>query len=283
MAGEAIYYVGGYSGSDYSSQTRIYTPANDSWSTAENMPTARAYLGLALVNDVIYALGGFDGNWLAVNEVYKPHDYGTVPPKVAVTSPQNRTYQQPTLSYSLNRDASWVGYSLDGAANVSLTSEVKLSGLSQGGHSVKVYANDSSGNMGVSGTVYFSVDTVAPHIVIVNPANQSYGSTDVELEFVVDDPNATLAYSLDRQPLVAIVGNVTLVALSNGAHYITVYAIDSIGNASEGSVYFEVAPFPWLLVIAVVVTAIIVAAAGYIYVKRRKGEPDKSDGNVLSI
>ncbi|HEY9760508.1 MAG TPA: kelch repeat-containing protein, partial [Oculatellaceae cyanobacterium] len=84
MAQEAIYYFGGYSGNEYSSQTMMYTPANNSWSAAENMPTARAYLGLAVVNDLIYAMGGFNGVWLSVNEVYKPLDYGTVPPKVVI-------------------------------------------------------------------------------------------------------------------------------------------------------------------------------------------------------
>ena len=283
MAQEAIYYVGGYSGSDYSSQTRIYTPANNSWSTAESMPTARAYLGLAVVNDLIYAMGGFDGVWLSANEVYKPLDYGTVPPKVVITSPENRTYQQPTLSYTLNRDADWMGYSIDGGANKTFTSETKLTGLSQGAHSVKIYANDSSGNMGVSGTVYFSIDTVAPHVTIVSPANQSYGSTDLQLQYIVDDANATLAYSLDGQASIAMIGNLSLVALSNGGHYITVYAIDSLGNASEDTVYFEVAPFPWLLLIAVLVIVIIVVAGGYLFFKRKKGESDKTEGNVLSI
>jgi hypothetical protein len=283
MAQEAIYYIGGYTGSDYSSQTRIYTAANNSWSSAENMPTARAYLGLAVVNDLIYALGGFNGYWLSTNEKYQPLDYGTVPPKVVITSPENRTYQQPTLSFTLNRDASWLGYSLDNRANVTITSEIKLTDLSQGAHSVKIYANDSQGNMGVSGTVYFSIDTVAPHVNIVTPANQSYGSTDVQLEFIVDDPNATLAYSLDGQPSIAIIGNLTLVALSNGGHHITVYAMDSLGNASEDSVSFEVAPFPWLLLVAVLAIVIIVVAAGYIFVKRKKTGADKAEGNVLSI
>jgi hypothetical protein len=247
------------------------------------MPTARAYLGLAVVNDLIYAIGGFNGQWLSTSEVYTPLDYGTVPPKVVITSPDNRTYQQPTLSYTLNRAVSWMGYSIDGKANNTFVSETILSGLSQGAHSVKIYANDSSGNMGVSDTVYFSIDTIAPRISIITPANQSYGSTDLHLQFTVDDPNATLAYSLDGQASIAMIGNLTLVALSNGGHNVTVYAIDSLGNASEESVYFEVAPFPWLLLIAVLVIVIIVVAGGYIYYRGRRSGPDKAEGNVLSI
>ena len=45
-----------------------------------------------------------------------------------------------------------MGYSLDGKANVTLTSETKLTGLSQGAHQIALYANDSAGNMGTSNT-----------------------------------------------------------------------------------------------------------------------------------
>ena len=67
-----------------------------------------------------------------------------------------------------------------------------------------------------------------------------------------------------------MIGNLSLVALSNGGHYVTVYAIDSLGNASEDTVYFEVAPFPWLLLIAVLVIVIIVVAGGYLFLSAKK-------------
>ena len=47
--------------------------------------------------------------------------------------------------------------------------------------------------------VYFSIDSRAPTIVLMQPANQSYDSADVQLIFTVDETNATLAYSLDGQ------------------------------------------------------------------------------------
>jgi len=176
-----------------------------------------------------------------------------------------------------------MGYSIDGGVNVTLSSEVRLNDLVQGGHQIRIYANDSAGNMGASDTVYFSIDTIAPAIQILNPVNQSYGTTDVQLQFIVDDLNATLAYSLDGQASVAIIGNQTLLALSNGGHRITVYAIDSLGNASEETVYFEVAPFPWLLLIAILAIVIIVVAASYIMIKHRKTRAEGSEGDSLSI
>jgi hypothetical protein len=112
---------------------------------------------------------------------------------------------------------------------------------------------------------------VGPVIAILLPANQSYDSTDIQLEFTVDEGNHTLAYSLDGQTTLAISGNITLVALSEGSHHVTIYATDEMGNTSEKTVYFNVATFPFLAVIAALTIAIIIGATGFILYKRRKG------------
>ncbi len=273
FAPQLIYYVGGFVGGDFSDKAQTYNPANNSWSIAEKMPTARAYLGLAVVNDVLYAIGGFDGtNWLSTNEQFKPVGYGTVPPQVQITSPENKTYAEVTLSYKTNKATSWLGYSLDNQANVTLNSEVQLPIISQGSHSVVIYANDSAGNMGVSNAVYFSVDTLAPEIHLVRPKNASYDSSDIQLSFVLDENVTYLAYSLDGQPKKDIAGNITLPALSNGGHRITLYATDAFGNGSQETVYFTIAPFPMVEVVAALVTAIILVLAGIVFFKFRKSK-----------
>ena len=56
--------------------TQVYDPENDSWTTRTPMPTPRWSLGVAVVNDELYAIGGYDGETrLAVNEKYTPIDY----------------------------------------------------------------------------------------------------------------------------------------------------------------------------------------------------------------
>jgi hypothetical protein len=78
------------------------------------MSTSRAYLGLTVLNDVIYAIGGFDGaNWLNSNEEFKPVGYGKIPPTVEILSPENKTYKTITVDYRINKDVSWAGFSLD--------------------------------------------------------------------------------------------------------------------------------------------------------------------------
>jgi N-acetylneuraminic acid mutarotase len=264
----AVYFVGGYTINAYSNKTFAFILSNNTWKAVEDMPTARSRLGLVAVDDVLYAIGGFDGNnWLGTAEKYTPLGYGTVAPVVQITSPENETYQQVMLTYTVNKGTDWIGYSIDNNGNVTITNPIRLSHLSQGSHRIILYANDSSGNMGASNTVYFSIDTVAPALSIINPTNSSYDATDVQLMFGVDEANVSLAYSLDGQATVDIIGNMTLVALSNGGHYVTVYATDGMGNIAEKTVYFEIAPFPWLLVVAVLTIVIIVVAAAYIMFK----------------
>ncbi|MEM4244277.1 MAG: kelch repeat-containing protein, partial [Candidatus Bathyarchaeia archaeon] len=65
-APKRIYVIGGFDKTNYSNATFAYDFEKDEWSAGWLMPTARAYLGLAVVDDAIYAIGGFDGlNMLA--------------------------------------------------------------------------------------------------------------------------------------------------------------------------------------------------------------------------
>ena len=83
----------------------------------------------------------------------------TAPPTMTLLSPENKTYTTTSipLTFTPNETTSWIGYSLDNQANVTITGNTTLTGLSEGTHSITVYANDTSGNMGASEIVYFTV------------------------------------------------------------------------------------------------------------------------------
>jgi hypothetical protein len=285
LAPARLYLAGGYSQNVLTSKTQVYNPYNNSWTTGTSLSSPRADLALAVVNDVLYAIGGFDGqNWLNINEQYKPADYGTVPPKLQITSPENITYSKVNLTFSINRGASWIGYSLDNQGNITVKegTNTSLLGLSQGSHSIILYANDSQGNMGYSNIVYFSVDTIPPVIKILIPQNQTYGSTDTELTFTVNEKVKDLSYSLDDQTNITIIGNVTLPALTDGSHRLTIYATDEVGNADSTTVYFSIASFPFVTVVAAVVIVIIVSASGYLFYKRRKtGKGEEKETKII--
>lgn len=76
-APKRIYLLGGSPSGDYSdkiSLNQVYDPDLDAWTTGTPMPTARCLLSVAVVDDVLYALGG---NWptIAKNERYVPFGY----------------------------------------------------------------------------------------------------------------------------------------------------------------------------------------------------------------
>jgi len=274
MAPERIYVIGGLDQTNSSDSTRAYDFERNTWSSGASMPTTRAYLGLAVVDDVVYAIGGFDGSTsLAVNERYVPIGYGTVPPELHILSPENKTYPSNNIQLVLNvsRPTNWIGYSLDNKANVTVSGDTMLSELSEGAHSIKVSVNDTFGNMVSSDSVYFSVDTIPPNIVILFPTNMTYGETDIKSIFTVDEPVSWMGYSLDGQNNETITGNVTLAVLPEGTHTLIIYAADLVGNmGASGTICFVIAPFPTVLVVAVAVTITIVAAAVYLLLKRRK-------------
>jgi len=83
--------------------------------------------------------------------------YGS-PLAISIVSPENKTYtvNSVSLSFTMSETTSWIEYSLDGQANVTTTGDKTLPDLSDGVHSITVYAQDTDGQTGTS-TVYFTI------------------------------------------------------------------------------------------------------------------------------
>lgn len=144
---------------------------DDSWYTLTSAPMPRSGHGVAVVDDILYAIGGYNletETRLDANDAYVPVGYtgdfvppDYVSPVVTVDAPMNATYatSDVSLSFVVDEDVSWMGYSLDGEDNVTTTENtVTLTGLPNGVHNITVYANDTSENTGTSETIYFTVD-----------------------------------------------------------------------------------------------------------------------------
>jgi hypothetical protein len=82
-------------------------------------------------------------------------------PKINVLSPctQNYASADVALNFILSKPVEHIGYSLDGKDNVTITGNTTLNGLTSGAHSITVYACDAAGNVGVSETITFTVNT----------------------------------------------------------------------------------------------------------------------------
>jgi len=165
------------------------------------------------------------------------------PPTVEIISPQIITYSTNSvdLNFTVNEVTDWVGYSLDGAENTSIFGNTTLTGLSEGSHSVIVYANDTAANTGESQVVYFSVDTTPPTITIHSPISSTYSSSVISLKFSVSEETSWIGYRLDVRNNITISGNTTIFSLSEGLHNIIVYANDTVGNMGKSAtIYFVV-------------------------------------------
>jgi hypothetical protein len=161
--------------------------------------------------------------------------------------------------------------------------EVNLTKTPEGKHNITITAVAEGeyyeGNgiyyfaLNVSSSVNFIIDTTPPSISV--PMETRYNSSDVPLNFTINEPYSKLSYMLDNKENVTISGNTTLASLPNGMHNVTVYAWDVAGNiGTSGIMQFSVEvpkPFPTTLVAAASgASAVVVAAGLLVYFKKRK-------------
>jgi hypothetical protein len=180
------------------------------------------------------------------NPIFLTIEEVSIIPSLTVQSPTNTTYNIQTidLNFTTDSNAANCWYSLDGGANTTLAAcaNTTLTSLSQGSHSVSVYANSSTGGTNTS-TVAFSVDSIAPSVAIQNPTNTTYLYSAVNLNLTVSDGGSGIAncnYSVDGGAAVLSCANTTLI-LGNGNHSIFIQAADNLGNTNSTSVSFTIA------------------------------------------
>jgi nitrous oxidase accessory protein len=90
-------------------------------------------------------------------------------PSVQLISPKNTTYSiaNVTIVFIIDKQVSWLGYSLDGQDNVTISENTTITDLPNGLHNITVYAKDTYGNMGASETVSFTVEVPFPTTVAI--------------------------------------------------------------------------------------------------------------------
>jgi hypothetical protein len=215
-------------------------------------------------------------------------------PNITIENPQNATYNVNSFTLNFTVAAWWrtfpCGYSLDGEkmrnvenmtivsvknwfsapypARTTLKGSCILSNLAEGWHNANVsYFNTYK-------FYSFKVDTSAKlfFISILSPVNKVYNTSDVPLNFAVNESTSHFSYNLDGKENLITTGNMTLLNLSHGSHHVTVYSKDTWGNviASE-PVTFTIDTFPTALVVASAVSTVAVIGVGLlVYLKKRK-------------
>ncbi|MEN9800795.1 MAG: hypothetical protein RL653_4492, partial [Pseudomonadota bacterium] len=121
--------------------------------------------------------------------------------------------------------------SLDGAAFTPCTSPVQLSGLSEGAHALSVKAVDAAGNEdATAAAAAWTVDLTAPETTLVSKPATLVNVATATLDFGSDDTTATFECSVDGAAFTACTAPVQLSGLAEGAHSVSVRAVDAVGN-----------------------------------------------------
>lgn len=172
---------------------------------------------------------------------------------------------------------------------------IKMEGISEGPQWLEVYAvgeafsytgYEIKGSLNLieyfdfykvvgSSKVNFTIDTTPPNISVLSVKNKTYYTSDIPLNFTVNEAPSQITYVLDGQENVTIAGNTTLSGLAEGAHNVTIYALDVAGNiGSSKTIYFSISePEPFGTIFGATASGVsiaIVSVGLLVYFKRRK-------------
>lgn len=219
------------------------------------------------------------------------YQVGTLkPPGISVISPQNTTYvlNSVFLTFSVDEPTSWMGYSIDSQANATVTGNTTLMDLIDGTHYLVVYGNGTTGSMGLSNVVEFTVDTTPPNITNVSqmPPRSSVTPTpadEVQINATVTDATSgvnrvVLNYTTDNITVESInmtnlegdIYSASIRPLPSGTN--VTYLITAEDNADNTittqqlgfTCQYQVVPefpSPMILAVLLVVTSLVVILA----------------------
>ncbi len=116
--------------------------------------------------------------------------------------------------------------------------------FSDGAHIIRIFANDTQGNMNSTETIAFTVDTTAPSVIIDYPTATTYTITQIDINATIIDSTSSIDTVLAE---IDGIVNITLVlyggnlyfndtyVFSQGGHIIRIFANDTLGfmNSTE--------------------------------------------------
>jgi HD-GYP domain-containing protein (c-di-GMP phosphodiesterase class II) len=155
-------------------------------------------------------------------------------PTVTLTSVPPSVSNSPTASVAFTVDdpAATAFCSLDGNAPTACTSPISYTGLSDGPHTINVYATSLGNQQSSTASTSFTIDTVAPTVTITHAPAPDSTSANATLSYSIDDPTASAWCSIDGSPAAACTSPVDLSSLAEGPHTVSIYAVDPAGNTS---------------------------------------------------
>ena len=153
----------------------------------------------------------------------------TTAPVVTLTSVPSGVVPSKSVSIGFTVDdptaTAWC--SIDGGTATTCYSPVSFNNLSDGSHTVAVYAIDPAGNTSATTSNTFTVNSTAPTVTLGTVPAHLTNSSTATVNFTVDDPTATAWCSLDGGTAAICTSPMTYTGLADGAHTISVYAVSN--------------------------------------------------------
>lgn len=157
----------------------------------------------------------------------------TVEPETFFVSTPNDPSNAADATFEFGSDETPVTFtcSLDSAPFAACSAVSTFAGLADGSHTLSVIATDDFGNVDPTPATYaWTIDTVAPQTGIsVAPAAVT-NDPDAAFAFTSTEANSTFECNLDGGGFSACPTPTTFAGLSDGAHTLSVRAIDAAGN-----------------------------------------------------
>ena len=136
-----------------------------------------------------------------------------------------------SIGFTANSTAVRVRCSLDGAdAGVCDGTSVQYTSLSDGAHTVTLWAEDEAGRSGPRISTSFTIDTQGSTVAWTGVPQTRIASHQATFSFVTSDATAATWCSVDGAAGAVCTSPLTLTDLAEGPHAVSVYTVDSAGN-----------------------------------------------------
>jgi hypothetical protein len=237
--------VGGALGTAATAAWSQTTAANDTLTLTGTWPTGASVALTVAASDIA-------GN--ALSPLTAAYDVDGTGPSATLTNAPTNNVTTNVTAYTIDvgspdTDATTYSYTLTGpttasASNVSLATDLQLTGLVNGTYTLTVTAKDAAGNVGTALVVTFTIDTQGPAVTLASgPTNGSTTNTTgytIDVNSAASDA-ATYSYTLagpvtasgNDQPFSA---DIVLASLTSGNYTLTVTGKDTLGNAGTPTV-----------------------------------------------
>jgi len=162
-----------------------------------------------------------------------------IPPVIHLLSPQNVTYETESVSllFTVDERTAWMGYSLNRLENVTVAGNTTLASLTNGSYSVIVYANDTSGNVGFSEEVYFTV-IIIHDVAVIDlkcSSKEVYIGDIVDMSVLVqNEGTVTETFNVTTYVNTTAIETLTVTDLPRGNQTVVDFSWDTMGFA-EGN------------------------------------------------